>query len=338
MQEFSAARLALGNLDSAVPGDSKKKKWLYMAIKDKQKATEMEGSEGPEETNETKLARKFVDLMMNSQIQADQIRRSFAIKVLDSFLEAAQKCQTIESLDILLKETTADWAQSNFFVGPENDDMGDPIGGYNYHMFYLEYPYMFEKLPFFRDGRVFSNMVGVRLEDDGVTLEAALEACKSLILGKRELIVDFKSAQMSTPEYMASGDMFSSPFVYSGNLQEPSRLASALAKIAKIDRLPPDNSLSGLNALRYAWDAVDVCNQVADKMKLLTKISYTALLVLGIAIGSLTVIHLNKPNLISESFLNYATAVLALFSGLITGVISTINPSQKWTRLRGTTH
>ena len=107
-----------------------------MAIKEKQKATEMEGSEGPEETNETKLARKFVDLMMKSQIQADQIRRTFSIKVLDSFLESAQECQTLEAFDILLKDTTMDWAQSNFFVGPENDDMGLAIGGYNYQMLY----------------------------------------------------------------------------------------------------------------------------------------------------------------------------------------------------------
>lgn len=136
-------------------------------------------------------------------------------------------------------------------------------------------------------------------------------------------------------EYLATFDMFTSPFVYSGNLQDPSRLASALAKIAKIDRLPPDNTVGGLNALRFSWDAVDVCNRVADKMKLLTKVSYIALLVLGITIGSLTVLYLNEPHLISESTLNYLTAILALLSGLVTGIISTVNPSQKWTRLRG---
>ena len=82
-------------------------------------------------------------------------------------------------------------------------------------------------------------------------------------------------------------------------------------------------------------DAVDVCNRVADKMKLHTKVSYVTLLMLGISIGSLTVVYLNEPTLISESTLNYLTAILALLSGLVTGIISTVNPSQKWTRLRG---
>lgn len=335
MQEFSTARLALGTKETTSTGDSKKAQWLYMAIKEKQRAADTEGSEGLEETFEAKLARKFVDLIMTSRIGKDQLRRTFAVKELDKFLEAAAECSTIEIFDILLRNTTTDWAQSNFFVGPENDSMGDPKGGYNVHMFFREYPDLFEKLPLFKNGRVFSSMVGVRVGDDGVTLEAVLEASKSMVLESRAKILSYKKPQIPMLEYMSTSDMFSSPFVYSGNLQDPSRLASALAKIAKIDRLPPDNTLGGLNALRFSWDAVDVCNRVADKMKLLTKISYVALLALGIAIGSLTVVYLNEPNLIGKQTLNYITAVLALLSGLVTGVISAVNPSQKWTRLRG---
>ena len=72
---------------------------------------------------------------------------------------------------------------------------------------------------------------------------------------------------------MAVYELLTSPWLFSGNLYDPGRLASALSKIAKIDRLPGDNTLGGLNALHFAWVAVDVCNHVADQMKALTKVN-----------------------------------------------------------------
>jgi hypothetical protein len=56
-------------------------------------------------------------------------------------------------------------------------------------MFFREFPNLFEKLPLFKDGRQFSNMIGVKLEDEGVTLEAVLEASKSLVLESRAAIL-----------------------------------------------------------------------------------------------------------------------------------------------------
>lgn len=60
-------------------------------------------------------------------------------------------------------------------------------------------------------------------------------------------------------DFVAIYELLMSPWLFSGNLSDPGRLSSALSKIAKIDRLPSDNSLSGLVALRYAWDAIDIC-------------------------------------------------------------------------------
>ena len=110
---------------------------------------------------------------------------------------------------------------------------------------------------------------------------------------------------------------------------------SPLAKIARIDRLPPDNTLGGLNAIQFAWDVVDICNYVADFMKKTTKASFVTLLALGLTIGSLTVVQLNEPGLIDIEDLNLMTASLALASGFIAGLTSIFDPWQKWTRLRG---
>jgi hypothetical protein len=70
-------------------------------------------------------------------------------------------------------------------------------------------------------------------------------------------------------------------------------------------------------------------------MKVITKSAYIALLVLGIVIGALTVIFLNDVGFIGAEDLAISVAVLALASGILAGLISTISPSQKWTRLRG---
>ncbi len=66
-----------------------------------------------------------------------------------------------------------------------------------------------------------------------------------------------------------------SPDQFSGNLFDQGSLSSVLAKIAKIDRLPTENSLGGLNALSYAWDTVDICNYVANQMKIVTKVEFS---------------------------------------------------------------
>lgn len=138
-------------------------------------------------------------------------------------------------------------------------------------------------------------------------------------------------------------DLITSPYTYSGNLLEPGRLSFALTKIARIDRLPPDNTLGGLKALGFSWDTVDICNHVGSQMKTVTKVSYASLIILGIIIGGLTVVQLNmkaecpstENRLMNETMLNIYTTVLALVSGILAGIVNIVSPAQKWTRLRG---
>jgi hypothetical protein len=104
------------------------------------------------------------------------------------------------------------------------------------------------------------------------------------------------------------------------------------------------NSLAGARAIAYAWDAVDICNHVASKMKIVTKVSYALLIVLGILIGAITIVHMNlraelipeeRGPLMSDSALNVFTTIFALINGVVAGVINILGPFQKWTRLRG---
>lgn len=70
-------------------------------------------------------------------------------------------------------------------------------------------------------------------------------------------------------------------------------------------------------------------------MKYLTKVSYLLLLAMGFVIGLTTIVYLNRRELMSRTMLEYTVASLSLISGLIAGMISSISPGTKWTRLRG---
>lgn len=194
---------------------------------------------------------------------------------------------------------------------------------------FLEHsPNIFSRRPVYKKGRLFATCVGINFDSDEfpVTVESAVEAAKQIVTEQRAAYLAYKTPVMQMHDYLSLRDILLSPQSYSGNLSEPSKLSAALTKIARIDRLPNGNSLGGLNALRFAWDAVDICNHEADKMKAITKISYMVLLSFGLIISTLSVVYLNRPDSLDRGTLNHLTAGLALVSGIISGIITTINP------------
>ena len=54
---------------------------------------------------------------------------------------------------------------------------------------------------------------------------------------------------------------------------------------------------------------VDICHAVADRMKILTKLTYAAILCFGIIIGSLTIINLIEPNVLKRTNANNLVVV-----------------------------
>jgi len=198
---------------------------------------------------------------------------------------------------------------------------------------------LFTKAPLFKDGRLFgygSKVVDSEdQEENQVTLERCKEAAEIIILRRRTEVLECKKPPFPVFDFMSLHEIITSRFSYSGNVDDTSKLSAALAKIARIDRLPTDNSLVALNALKFSWDAVDICNHVASKMKTITKISYIAILLIGFIIGALAVIHLNDSDHLSKDDLDTSTSALGIICGFLAGVTSIINPWQKWTRLRG---
>ena len=336
IHEFSQARKQLGEFSSQA--DEKAGQWLYLAIKEKEHAVEMEGSEESEELPENVLARQFCHLYMELEKRQDANRRRFMLAEFDSFILDIQSAGTVDEFDAHLQRRTLHWAQSNFYVGGRPPDLDDE-GGQYVDMFWVEFPNLFTKMPYFRNGRVYASYASVQSDRDPeagpVVLEELVAAASSLVQKHRKFIVEYELKSMPMFEFLALNDILTSPAAYSGNISEPSKLASIINQIARIDRLPHENNLAGLHVLQFSWDAVDIFNDVGSKMKIIAKVSYVTLLFLGIAIGTLTIYHLNEPEKFGEDELKMSASYLSLLSGILTGFVTIISPAQKWTRLRG---
>ena len=105
--------------------------------------------------------------------------------------------------------------------------------------------------------------------------------------------------------------------------------------VAQIDRLPSQNSLEGMFLLRSCWDCVDIFTARALHCKRLTKVSYLTMMILGSATSVLTNFSLNRPDLLSCDTLNSVVVILSLVTSFLAGVITFLNPKQKWQQLRG---
>ena len=164
------------------------------------------------------------------------------------------------------------------------DEWGDPVGWTPFvESMWVKYPNYFERVPYYKDGRLWVYIAGVHGMDqeDDTALEhkQLIEAVNAHIEDWSNAIAAFNNSAETAFErvtdYMSIYELLTSPCLFSGNVHsgsDRSDLSAVLAKIARIDRLPPENSIGGTRALVYAWDAVDVCNHVADTMKRLTKI------------------------------------------------------------------
>ena len=171
-----------------------------MATRQKLRETEMDGIEGLDDDPENTLAKSFVELMIKIDRDQDAKRRQMADTVLVDFLEGSSSCTTTHDFDTILQEHTLNWAQWNFFVDPDKEVVGDPKGKWPLVIlddFVKKFPKLFEKRPYFRDGRLFMNYLAIR-SDDGdeqqlkrsLDLKELVDAASVVVNCRRNAIAD----------------------------------------------------------------------------------------------------------------------------------------------------
>ena len=76
--------------------------------------------------------------------------------------------------------------------------------------------------------------------------------------------------------------------IFSVNLDDCDKLSRVINKVARIDRLPQENSFEAIQIIQRAWERVDIYTHVARQCKLLAKCIYILLLLNGMAITIVT--------------------------------------------------
>ena len=88
--------------------------------------------------------------------------------------------------------------------------------------------------------------------------------------------------------WLAAYEVLKSHDVDSCELSDHRRLRNLVQKHSRSDRLPDNSSLEGLLLLRCAWTLADVFNEKAARLKLIAKLSFACLLLLGVVITFVT--------------------------------------------------
>jgi hypothetical protein len=142
-------------------------------------------------------------------------------------------------------------------------------------------------------------------------------------------------------QFLPMKEMLSSDMVYSANLNNMQQLKRIVNQIAKIDRLPAQNTLAALRTLRQVWDCVDIFSHHATRYKYVTKSSYAVLLLLGWCIVALTVSSMNlqlddsTSGYLPRTDVQHYVLFLSLAASLVAGMTTYLSPSKRWLQMRG---
>ena len=126
-------------------------------------------------------------------------------------------------------------------------------------------------------------------------------------------------------------ELFLSNTTYCASLYDLTGVNRIIRKVAKIDRLPDSNSLEANLMIRDAWDHVDLYHVNANTYKLITKLAYFSILLIGI----LTTIQSILIRPCGPSSDDTSILYISLIGSVVAAFITFLNPALKWQQLRG---
>ena len=128
-------------------------------------------------------------------------------------------------------------------------------------------------------------------------------------------------------------ELLLSPMTHSANLADLVHIERVLMQI-HMDRHVRSLGLTTCQLLQRAWINVDVYSHVAQRMKYVTKISHATLLLTGYAITVVSVVNVNMPDALPENVADYTVLGLTVCAGLVSALVTFLDPATKWQQLR----
>jgi len=131
-------------------------------------------------------------------------------------------------------------------------------------------------------------------------------------------------------KWLAAYNILKSEHVKTGSLFNLAECREVISNMAKLDRLPTENTPQTLVLLRCAWTLVDILHNQAFFYKVTAKCMYIVYLCLGAAIVIMTVLGALYPAEVTDSVLQTVLLVLALTASFAAGWTTFMNPASKW--------
>ncbi|KAK3266061.1 hypothetical protein CYMTET_25291 [Cymbomonas tetramitiformis] len=129
-------------------------------------------------------------------------------------------------------------------------------------------------------------------------------------------------------------ELLASSYTYSCPLDDFQGIRHIIGLIARIDRLPQENSEQAMLVLTRTWDKIDIYMHVATRSKHITNTFFTAMLLVSLAITVGTIISLNRPDVFANTELHWLVIVCTLLLTALTTFFGLMNPATKWQQLR----
>ncbi|CAK9007983.1 Hypothetical protein (Fragment) [Durusdinium trenchii] len=185
-----------------------------------------------------------------------------------------------------------------------------------------------------KDGRLFKEIIQLaRKEHFGDAKDFLFHHLRDECL-KFDSYFQRRNYLANSPEITAAfHEVLLSPLTHSANLSDLGRLQKLLTQM-HVDRQMPEIGLTTCRLLQRAWVDVDVYHHVATRMKNIAKFSYGLVLLTGYAITILTLMHINLPDVLTQASVNYSVLGMSVGAGLISALISFLDPTTKWQQLR----
>eukprot|EP00931_Biecheleriopsis_adriatica_P106235 TRINITY_DN8071_c0_g1_i6.p1 TRINITY_DN8071_c0_g1~~TRINITY_DN8071_c0_g1_i6.p1 ORF type:complete len:1175 (+),score=224.08 TRINITY_DN8071_c0_g1_i6:186-3527(+) len=132
--------------------------------------------------------------------------------------------------------------------------------------------------------------------------------------------------------WLAVYAILKSDHTFSCGLRDHDSLKKRMHAMTRSERLPDNTSMQGLMLMRCAWTLVDLYRYQANQYKLLTKIAYVVILLLGIVVVFITTTTVAET--LPADVKKFTVLGLGLASSSLATWITFTDPMKKWLKLR----
>jgi len=177
--------------------------------------------------------------------------------------------------------------------------------------------------------------------DDEHEFQTAKDQLLSIVNSEYQKSAEFhvltkskKAFQNNQEIWLAAYNILKAGNVKAGSLFNLNECREVLTNMAKLDRLPSENTPQTLVLLRCAWTLVDLLHDRAWFYKITAKCFYLVYLSLGAAIVVMMVLGAIYPAEVTENYQQKVLLVLTLLGSLAAGWTTFMNPTSKWMLLQ----